>query len=201
MKSHRVLFLVLTMSIAAVAFGGEAPPAKWGAIPMSFEPNLGQTDPNIRFMARGNGYGLFFTDTEATVAFTKPKQSVVRMKLVGQSPEATVEGVDAQSGVSHYFLGRNPQGWEGAVPHFGKLRYGAVYPGIDLIYRGNQQQLEYDFNVAPGANPKLIEIEFTGADALSISDQGDLVLQTEVGDVRHRRPLAFQEKDGAVKSV
>ena len=200
MNVHRIIFTVIALFVAS-SLSAEAPVGKWGAIPLTFEPNYGQADPSVRFLARGNGYGLFFTDTEAIVSFARPDPVAVRMKLVGQNEHATIEALETQAGASHYFLGSNSGDWQGSVPHFGRILYRSVYPGIDLVYYGNQRQLEYDFTIAPGANARSIQIDFTGAEKVSLNEQGDLVLQTSAGNIRHQRPIAYQEKNGSVKSV
>jgi hypothetical protein len=129
---------------------------------------------------------------ESRVASPESRLSVLRLKLVGASPLAKVAGVDELPGKSDYFIGNDPRKWRTNVPSYGKVRYEQVYPGIDLLYYGNQQQLEYDFVVSPGADPKAIALNIDGADKMEIDGQGDLVLRAGGGEVRLRKPVVYQ---------
>ncbi len=144
----------------------------YGRIALSFEANLGQTDHRVRFMSRGPGYTLFLTGTEAVLSLRKPERSpaisatidrsnpvrtrppptqasVLRMQLVGASDAAAVAGAAELPGRVNYFLGNDKTQWQTNVPTYAKVRYQAVYPGVDLVYYGNQRQLEYDFIPVP----------------------------------------------------
>jgi hypothetical protein len=154
----------------------------YAGLPLSFEANRGQTDGRVKFISRGAGYNLFLASDEAVLALSKPgvvgadgehaparrsaaagrhePPAVLRMKLVGARPTPKVEGVGELPGRSNYFKGGDPGGWRTNVPLYTKVRYESVYPGVDLVYYGNQRQLEYDFHVAPGANPALIRLAF-----------------------------------------
>src|SRR5437867_8753264 len=194
-----VFLLIMAASLTPLA--AETPHTTYGTFPLVFEPNQGQSDESVRFLSHGNGYGLFLTDTEALLAMARPASAVVRMKLIGQKRRAHIEGIEPEAGVSHYFRGANPVQWQKSVPQFLKVKYRDVYPGIDLQYYGNQRQLEYDFNVAPGGNPSSIELGFSGVNRVSIGAEGDLVLDTDAGILTHRRPLGYQERSGARVSV
>ena len=127
---------------------------------------------------------------------------VLRLRLLGANPDPAVAGLDAQPGVSHYFLGSDPAKWRANVPHVGKVLYREVYPGIDLVYYGtDQRRLEHDFVVAPGADPGLIRFEVDGADSLRLDDDGNLVLHTPGGEVVLQAPVAYQEIGGVRRSV
>jgi hypothetical protein len=146
---------------APPALGAPAPQqlqAAYGQLPLHFEPNQGQSDPQVKFLARGLGYTLFLTSTEAVLSLRGAKAepaaasaAVLRMKLVGARPEAEVRGVGPLPGQVHYFRGRDPAKWQRHIPTYRQVRYEEVYPGIDLVYYGQQRQLEYDFVVAPEA--------------------------------------------------
>ena len=142
----------------------------YGRLPMSFERNQGQTDSEVEFLARGSGYSLFLTGREAVFSFrskaadavkvgapdsqsanSKPQSSVLRMRLDGANPAPRVAGLDEMPGKSNYLTLDNSAKPVTDVPHFARVKYEAVYPIIDMIYYGNQQQLEYDFIVAPNA--------------------------------------------------
>jgi hypothetical protein len=118
--------------------------------------------------------------------------AVLRMTLVGANANAKVTGLDELPGKSNYFLGNDPKKWRTNVPTYAKVKYKGVYPGIDLLYYGNQGRLEYDFVVSPGADPRAIALSIDGADKMEIDAQGDLVLRAESGDVRLHRPLVYQ---------
>ena len=125
---------------------------KFGNTPLVFEPNYGQTDASVKFISRGDRFGLFLTETEAVVSLGGRSPALVRMQLTGQSPHPQILGSGLQPGTSQYFKGSVAAKWQESVPHFLKVDYKDVYPGIDLTYYGNQRQLEYDFTVGPHAS-------------------------------------------------
>jgi hypothetical protein len=180
----------------------------YGRLPIRFEENAGQTGAEVKFLARGGGYNLFLTQSEAVLILPRLRsrsdadaQSIVRMKLIGADTAPQMEGLDRLPGRSNYLIGRDESRWRRNVASFAKVRYRSVYPGIDLIYYGNQRELEYDFVVAPSADPQLIRLGFVGADQIEIDAQGDIVLQTAYGEVRQRKPLAYQEADGVRQEI
>ena len=128
--------------------------AAYGQLPLSFEANQGQTDSQVNFLSRGSGYSLFLTPTKAVLSLKQGNTSnVVGMRIVGANPTARAVGLDKQAGVSNYLIGSDPSKWHTDIPNYGKVDYQSVYSGIDLVYHGDQNQLEYDFVVAPGADP------------------------------------------------
>jgi len=208
----------------------------YGKLPLSFEANQGQTDPQVRFLTCGLGYSLFLTPTEAVLALRKSssadlpsrsaalKQSakgkaaesksasaiqgqsrtaaVLRMKLVGADSAAQVTGLEELPGKSNYFLGNDPKKWRTNVPNYAKVQYNDIYSGVDLVYYGNQQQLEYDFVVAPGANPSAISVTIEGADDVDVNDLGDLVVDVGKGsEVTFQKPHVYQEASGARQEI
>src|SRR5439155_4211954 len=116
--------------------------------------------------------------------------------LVGADPQARITGVNEMSGKVNYFIGNNPANWLSGVPLFARVKYTAVYRGVDLVYYGDQGQLEYDFLVAPGANPNTITLEFEGVHQLELDAEGNLIAQLNGGPVRWRRPVVYQEING-----
>ena len=173
-----------------------SPEAIIGQVPLSFEPNRGQTDAQVKFVAHGVGYGLFLTADEAVLKLRPGRRqdaggTSVRMGLVGARGDAEVRGMEELSGKSNYFIGNDPAKWQRDVPQFARVRYRGVYPGVDLVYYGNQRQLEYDFEVAPGADPGVIQLRFDGSKKLS-SDRGDLVVETGGGNLRLHAPVVYQ---------
>jgi hypothetical protein len=185
-------------------------------VPLSFERNSGQTDPKVKFLSRGPGYGLFLTSNQAILSLDEqppaadrkthagkasdidrpqiPKITSVRMSLSGANSTAKVIGLDELSGKVNYLVG-NRKNWRTKVPTYAKVRYNGVYPGIDLVYYGNQRQLEYDFIVASGADPNQIRLAFDGVDRLRIDQEtGDLVMTTaNKAELRQMRPKIYQE--------
>src|SRR5689334_8733426 len=133
-----------------------ADPAPYGKVPLSFEKNLGQVDSRVKFLSRGPGYGIFLTDREAILRLNHAGPATVRMSLAGQSSTGTIEAVDPLPGKTHYLKGPGPDQWHADLPNYGRVRYNGVYPGIDMIYYGNQRQLEYDVVIAPGARPDIV---------------------------------------------
>jgi hypothetical protein len=170
--------------------------AAYGKIPLSFEANQGQTDGRVQYLAHGPGYTLFLTPTAATLELaqsTRVSGAVLDMQLVGARPDAPVRGLEEQRGTANYFIGNQPSDWHRDVATFGRVQYAGVYPGIDLVYYGNQQQLEYDFDVAPGANPGAITLTFPGATGIDLKAAGELVLHTAGGDVVQHAPVVYQD--------
>ena len=191
-------------------------------LPLTFERNAGQTDRRVKFLARGPGYSLFLTGDEAVLALRSRQSSVVsgqlqkttdhglrttdvlRMKLVGVNQAAKVTALEELPGKSNYFVGNDPQKWRTGVPTYAKVKCEAVYPGVDVIYYGNQGQLEYDFVVAPGADPKMIALKIeTGKSKIQnrkskirVDANGDLAVQAEGGEVRFHKPVVYQEEPG-----
>jgi uncharacterized repeat protein (TIGR01451 family) len=123
------------------------------------------------------------------------------LKLQGANARATATGVGALSGRRNYFIGNDPAKWHTGVPAFSAVRYEAVYPGIGLTYYGKQRQLEYDFSVAPGADPRAIRLAFAPDTRPRINAAGDLVLRVAGGEVRERKPTIYQETDGRRQPV
>jgi Domain of unknown function DUF11/Beta-propeller repeat len=167
-----------------------------GELPLIFEPNRGQADSQVKFLARGAGYGLFLDATSAVLtmqtARSAPNQQYVRMKLVGANATAATAGTDPLPGKSNYILGNDPHRWHTGIPQFAGVRYQSVYPGIDLVFYGNQGRLEYDFRIAPGADPSQAELQFDGATKLELSG-GDLILTGEdEGGLRLQAPRIYQ---------
>ncbi|HKS94566.1 MAG TPA: SBBP repeat-containing protein, partial [Terriglobia bacterium] len=178
----------------------------YGQLPLMFEPNVGQTDARVQFIARGTGYGLFLTKNGAVLSLLGGKSaaerssSVIRMNLVGANSNAAPAGLDVLPGKSNYFLGNDPKRWHRNVSQYARVRYASVYPGVDLVYYGSQGQLEYDFEVAPGANPKSVQLRFEGAQKLALEGH-DLVLTTRDGSLRLEAPRVYQTVGDSKKPV
>jgi hypothetical protein len=202
----------------------------YGKLPLSFEENRGQVDKGVKYLSRGTGYTLFLTPTEAVLTLRKadggarherqahnlfnPKSAirtpppesqpsaVLRMKLRGANPAPAVTGESEMGVRTNYFIGNDPEKWHSDVARFERVRYSRVYPGIDMVYYGQQQQLEYDFEIAPGADARQIALEFAGVKRVKIERKtGELILKTAGGEVRQHKPAAYQEEGGERREV
>ena len=170
----------------------------YGKLPLRFEANTGQTGGQVKFLSRGRGYALFLTSSEALLALNK---SALRMRFLGANSNAQATGVEELSGTVNYFIGNDPKKWRTNVPTYAKVRYRDVYPGVDLLYYGNQQQLEYDLVLAPGVDPGVARLGLSGASKIRIDQSGDLVLDTSAGVVHLRKPVAYQQTPTGQQSV
>ena len=202
----------------------------YGQIPLSFEANQGQVDASVKYLSRGAGYNLFLTGSEAVLSLpvkadgekrndefeapdliarlsdpetrpTSPSVSTLRMKLEGANQDPRVTGQDELPGKSNYFIGQARSKWQTDIPTYSRVEYEEIYRGIDLVYYGNQRQLEYDFKVAPGADPANIKMNFDGAEKMDIDPAGDLILQTAAGDLRMLKPVTYQQIAGVITEI
>jgi hypothetical protein len=217
----------------------------FGPSPLAFERNDGQVDAEAKFLARGPGYHLFLTQTEAVMVLNAartregaerlgllqssaalrsrgpdakapedwrtpkpggpaaaPQESltpthVLRLKLVGANPSPAFRAEGELPGKVNYFIGKDPGRWHTNISTFAKVRFEEVYPGIGLVYYGHDGQLEYDFIVAPGADAHQIALAFDGADEVALDDAGELVLRIGERQLRWRKPLVYQQVQGA----
>jgi hypothetical protein len=127
--------------------------------------------------------------------------SAVRIRLEGANGSPNIEGIEQAYSKSNYFVGNDPKKWHTNIPNYSKVKYRNVYNGVDMIYYGNQRQLEYDFQVAPGINPGIIKLSYKGVSKIRIDNSGDLVLETPYGQIRQHKPFAYQEVNGMKKKV
>jgi hypothetical protein len=206
--------------------------ASYAALPLAFERNQGQTDSQVKYLARGHGYTLFLTANDAVFSLhsrlvgsrsagQSPKcdmqhsaqqdqdqdkgqigcAAVVRMHLVGGNSLATVEGSGPMAGTSNYFLGNNPSKWRSGVTRYARVSYQNVYPGVDMAFHGAGRELEFDFVLAPSANPAPIGFQFSGSRGMKTDDSGDLIISSAAGNVLLHKPVAYQEQNGAKQPV
>ncbi len=200
----------------------------YGALPVHFEVNRGQTDRTVKYLARGRGYTLFLTDREAVFALAGPKDtagrtaqraeplparshflnrtrrgngSALRLQLAGANPRPEITAGGISESVSNYYLGSDPRNWRTGVPHYGSVEYARVYPGVDLVFHGERQQLEFDFHVAPGADPSQVAMQFSGAKKRAVDGAGDLIVSSQSGDLRLHKPVAYQESPSGRQAV
>jgi len=184
----RLLYILIAGTAVA------APAVHWANVPLSFEPNAGQTSAGVSYLARGSSYTVYLAD--GWITFAGRDQSRLQTKLVGANGSARITGEGRQSSTSNYFIGNDPRQWHTAVPNYGRVRYTNVYPGIDLVYYGNDGNLEYDWIIAPGADPEKIRMRFDGAGRSRIDKQGDLVMRAGKNEFRHKKPMIYQETAG-----
>jgi hypothetical protein len=207
--------------VRAAAVDQDSVLESFGRLPLSFEANRGQTDERVKFLSRGPGYTVFLTNDEAVVALAKsaknlsasaktglsmapfrtlgltPEPSrtkaVVRMRLVGANAAAQVAGISTLPGTSNYLRGKDSSAWQTNVTNYSKVAYKEVYPGIDLVYYGNQIRLEYDFVISPGSDPNAIQVSFGKSAALHLDrGTGDLLVGRASDGIRFQKPVAYQ---------
>jgi len=185
---------------------------QFARLPLSFEINKGQIDQRVKFLSHGPGYDLFLTANEAVLKVQKARAdngdknvsegSVLRLKLLGANATPQVEGQQELPGKVNYFTGTDPAKWFRNIPTYRRVQLKEVYPGIDLVYYGNQRELEYDLVVAAGANPKLIRFSVEGADQIRLDKWGRLLLGLKHGDVSLNKPVIYQlDESGGRREV
>jgi len=185
---------ILTLTAAGLLIGANQPVS----IPLEFEANTGQFAPEVHYLARGSNHFVYLTHDGMTLGFNDAQQNntSLRMSLVGATPGAAMSGEARSAGVSNYLIGNDPAQWRRGVGHYGRVRYTAVWTGIDLLFYGKDQALEYDFIVYPGGDPAAIRLRYENARSLRVDDRGDLIIETEQGEVRQHRPQIYQVSNG-----
>jgi Beta-propeller repeat len=190
--------------------------AAFDKLPLTFEANQGQTGAQAKFVAHGKGYSAFLTaggmilslrpskilqaqpmaNAAPTASPNQPLKTTLQFNLLGAAQNPMVIGEDQRPGRANYFFGKDPKRWLTNVPTYGRVRYKNVYPGIDLVYYGNRQRLEYDFAVSAGGDPNRIQFEIKGADQIQLDSNGDLILKISGDEVRFQSPIVYQESRG-----
>ena len=192
--------------------------AGYGKLPLAFEPNRGQTDPQVKFLSRAGQRTLWLTNDEAVLAIGRPKgvgrggskpegtikqgdmSAVLRMRFLGAKGNQQIKGEARQPGTVNYLVGK-PEQWRTKIPTYARVRYHSLYPGIDLVFYGNNQELEYDLEVSPGADPGKIKLAIAGADKIRIDAEGNLVLKTSQGEVIQQKPKIYQRNGTTLTAV
>jgi hypothetical protein len=213
----KALVILIALCSTMMALAATPNPAPFER-PLVFEPNLGQSPAQVFWTARGGGYQLYLTSTGASIVLAEPlgefaaaapasfpgkpgtqlsalpkaRVSVIGMTLAGSHSWSSVEGLEPTGGVSNYLIG-NRKDWRSGIPQYARVRVKGVYDGIDLVFYGHGRDLEYDFVVAPGADPNQIRLAFDGAGPMRVdSKTGDLMIKTKTGgEMRHVRPGSF----------
>ena len=205
------------------AQSGQAGPT-YGSVPLMFEENQGQSSPQVKYLSRGSGYSIFLTGQGLVVAvrpsgnasartsgrgsslmavrkqqraLTQAAPSSLSINLVGAAANPVVVGEHALPTKVNYFIGRNPSQWRRNIPTYGQIRYRNVYPGIDLVYYGNSHKLEYDFDLAAGADVRKIGFAINGADSISVDASGNLVIAKGGSTFILQTPAIYQEVNGS----
>ena len=198
----------------------------YGQLPLSFIQNEGQLDKQVKFYERGAGHTTFFTEDGVTLALskaivladdttknessqhpqadearTKFTTTIVRLVPVGANKHPHIVAEAMLSGKVNYFQGSDKKNWQSNVPIYKAVRYQDIYPGIDLRFYGNDQQLEYDFIVNPDADPNRIALAYEGIEQLSINKDGELVVQLKDGELIQKRPVIYQNINGKREPV
>jgi hypothetical protein len=193
----------------------EAALNKIAGLPLYFEKNQGQVNQSVRYLARAGRMSLFLTEDAATFSMiggvldkspypiridgtpfedqTHLNESAVRIKLAGANPHPAVVGEGALPGKVNYLIGDDHNKWHQNIPTFAKVRYHDVYPGIDLVFYGNPDALEYDIVAAPGADTSKIKFVIEGGNRTSLDQQGNLRIETGSGSLTIRSPKIYQE--------
>lgn len=190
--------------------------------PLAFTENSGQWSSNVFYRATAGGPALWFTQEGITYQFSRslnensegstdpldqlPKESkieqlLVSSRFVGANPDVTACGENLMEYKCNYFIGNDPSLWRTDVPNYQSILLKNVYDGIDVRFYGNEESVEYDFIVAPGADPSLIQMEFDSIRGLSIDDHGNLVVETTWGTMRQLKPVIFQQENGWRENV
>ena len=191
---------------------------KMQSLPVLFEENKGQFGERIKFLSRGKGFNVLLNANEtvfqmpdancgqrkpaAKIQTSKPCKTLsLTMKMLGANTNAETRGIDEAVTKSGYFIGNDQSRWRNEISNFKAVRFEQIYQGIDVIFRGAEQNLEYDFHIAPNADPNLIQLEFGGIKKVKIDKNGDLIFKFKGIVIRHHQPVAYQMIDGQRQEV
>ncbi|MGH2499786.1 MAG: SBBP repeat-containing protein [Candidatus Limnocylindria bacterium] len=216
---------VTAPSLQAPAIPSAPAPASvstaYAGLPLAFEPDLGQAGGAFDFVARGRGYTFGIAPSGAVLALraqdapaaagddlvagaiaahAADRTALVRLELSGARPDARPAGLDELPGTVNYFIGNDPAKWRTGIPTYARVRYESVYPGIDVVYYGNQRELEFDLVVAPGADPRAVAIDVRGAERLALQ-RGEVVIGLAGGELLLRPPHVYQDLDGGRRAI
>jgi hypothetical protein len=193
----------------------------YSKLPIYFIANQGQTDEKVRYYIKGSGYSFFFTKDEVVYSFvlrdkkahdikdariqkvslTKGndeavKAQVIKLRFIGANPDVEIKGSKQEDAKVNYFIGKDSSRWQTNIPTYSEITYKDIYKGIDLVYKGSPGKLKSEFVVRPGANPKDIKLAYNDVDSMSVSDAGDLIIRTALGEMKEEKPHIYQVIDG-----
>src|SRR5439155_1455234 len=154
----------------------------------------GQTDKRAQFLARSSGYNAFLTGgASATFAFRGAENKIdyLSMKLPGVNDAVQARAESPTGGHSNYYIGNDRSKWLENVPNYYKVRSSNMYPGIDVVFQGNDRNLRYDFDAKPGSDPRAIRMAYEGARRVSLDKQGNLVLAMAAGQLVNSKPYVY----------
>ena len=181
--------------------------SQFGRMPLQFEQNLGQAPAPIRFLSLHGAYEVALTPDQLVLNLkdrgvgSRKGDGLISMRLLGGNPRPVLTGEEELPGKVNYFLGNKREKWHTGVSTFSRVRLKEVYPGIDLVYYGNQKQLEYDFVLKPGVDPAKVQLSFSGNRSMRLQANGDLLLRAKAGEMRWKRPDVYQMIDGKRRIV
>jgi hypothetical protein len=168
------------------------------SLPLYFEADQNQSG----FVSRGSGYQFQISPQGVQLALSDSgTTAAAQMQFVGANSQAEISGADEMSGRINYLIGSDSSHWQTGLPTFSRVQIAQLYPGIDLVFHGNQRQLEYDFTVAPGARTGLIQFRFSGVDKISLTPEGDLLVKIGAAEIIQPRPEIYQTIAGTRKDV
>ena len=175
----------------------------YGALPISFVPNAGQLERRVRYSARAAGASFFFTKREAvfSLARTRNESLALRLRFVGANPRVEVAARKRRAGRVNYLHGSDRSKWRTNVPTYGEVVYRDLWPGIDLVFGGEQGRLKYELHVAPGASADQVRLAYSGASGLSLDRGGNLRIRTSGGTISDAHPVSYQQLDGRREPV
>src|SRR5882724_6812805 len=199
----KILALIVLLAAVPTWAASHKPSLSFAKRPIAFEPNRGQTNSQVKYLARGNGHDLFLTPREAVLRMRhlNAKDSALRIQWIAADPSTSMTPEQELSGRVNYLRGKNQANWLTNIKTYGKVRFAHVYDGIDLVVYGNQRNFEYDFVVAPQADAKQVRLAFDGADRVSLDGNGDLVLQVGGDELRQHKPVVYQTVGGKKKMI
>jgi hypothetical protein len=193
----------LALGLLALPATAAQPAVLPSHLPLYFEAIGSQVKGPEQFIARGHDYQFLIsaTGTQMALRKTATEPVAVRMQFVGANAQAQIRGDAELPGKINYFTGSDPAQWRVGLAMFAQVRVGELYPGVNLVYYGNERLLEYDFTIAPGGNPQAIAMHFDGVDAISVNSQGELILSLAGGEIRQPKPVIYQTTGGTRKEI
>lgn len=205
--SPLALSALLCLASPAATAGPPAGDPAFGKLPLLFEKNGGHYDPDVEFLTRAPGYRLFLTSDAATMSLQEVSDgqprfaTAVRTRFVDAHENPEIEGLDQAQTRIHYLIGNRPEAWSVDNRTFHRVRYRDLWDGIDLVLYDQQGQLEYDFVLAPGADPSRIRMRYEGIERLDVLSTGELRLLTTVGELLHSAPVIHQPTEDGLAEV
>lgn len=167
-------------------------------IPLTFIPNEGQIDENVKFYIRGTNYGFYFTPQEAVMSFSSQNTSEIKgvnlgLQFLDANPDVKIEGLSKASGMINYFAGKDESKWITNLPSYERIMYKDLWKGIDLVFYSKNNALKYDFILHPGASVEDIKLTYRGSKGISLDNEGNLQVHNDLGILIDESPITYQE--------